>query len=340
MRSVTAKDYLGAVTLVAREGRTIEHQAYGWRDVAKTSRMERDAIFRIYSMTKSVTSVAVLILVEEGKLLLDDPIARYLPDFERVQVFAGGTADAPVLRAPARAITIRHLLAHTAGLAAGSDVPAELVELTRGTDLEQSPDLATFVARLSRWPLASDPGERFRYDGVNTEVLSRLIEVVGGEPFDRFLQRRILGPLHLSDTSFAVPMQQRHRIADLCTTDRNGRLVLSPEKTARHPGEPLRPYPSGAGGLYSTAADYARFAQMLLNGGELDGVSILSAKMLEHPDWEGQFGWSGAASTYYTVDRSDRLIAILMMQHLPQGLPRDPQKISGKFYNRVHQALH
>lgn len=380
VQSVIANgDYAGAVTLIARNGKVVAWRAHGHRDLAKAQPMERDSIFRIYSMTKTVASVAVLMLIEEGKLALDDPVGRFLPDFAGIQVFAGGRADAPQLRPAKRAITVRHLLTHTAGFATGGNSNTgddEAVKLFKRVDLHHSPDLKAYAEQVARLPLAVDPGERFAYDGVGIEVLGRLVEVVSGMPFDAFLQQRIFTPLKMQDTGFSVPRDQRPRIVDMLTTDADGKLVLTASRDAVHPGDMLNPYPSGAGGLYSTAGDYARFCQMLLNGGSLDGVSLLGRKtvelmMLNHlgdarvpagslREGEGfglggyvvqdvarrerhgsigQFGWSGAGSTYFTIDRQEKLMAILLMQHLPQGLPKDPPKISAKFYNTVYQAL-
>lgn len=373
---IDSGEYLGAVTLVARHGRIVDWRAFGHRDLARTSRMNADAIFRIYSMTKTITSVAVLMLMEEGRFALDDPIARYLPEFSNMAVFAGGTADAPLLRSATRTITIRHLLIHAAGFAVGGEDAAQAAEILAHADLDRAPDLAAYCGRLARQPLATDPGSRFNYDGVPIVVLSRLVEVTGGMPFDRFLQQRIFGPLAMIDTGFSVPDAKRGRIAEMTSTDSDGRLVLAPAYAGRHAGDPLNPYFSGAGGLYSTAADYLRFSQMLLNGGDLDGVSILGRKSVElmmtnqlaHLDpsvtefrpgegfglggsvvvdvarrgrlgSRGQFGWSGAAATYYMIDREEGFIAMLLMQHLPEGLPRDPPKISATFYNLVYQSL-
>ncbi len=375
-RSVTESgEYLGAVTLVARNGRIVDWRAYGLRDLSTKSSMMPDSIFRIYSMTKTVTSVAVLVLMEEGKLNLEDPVEKYLPAFKGIKVFVGGTADQPRLRAAARPLTIRHLLTHTGGFAT-SGKPAEAVKRFNRIDLHASPTLKDYANHVARQPLATDPGTRFNYDGVSIEVVSHLVEVVSGMTFDSFLQQRILTPLKMSDTGFSVPSEKRARIADMVTTNAGGGLEIASPRHATHPGEMLNPYPSGAGGLYSTAADYVRFCQMLLNGGSLDGVSILGRKSVElmmmnhlthldppvnqyskfegfglggyvvldvagrgRPGSVGQFGWSGAGSTYYTIDCQEKLIAILLMQHLPQGLAKDPPKISTRFYNFVYQSL-
>ena len=368
--------YLGAVTLISRNGRIVDWRTHGYRDLAKTTPMSRDSIFRIYSMTKTITSVAVLILMEEGKLGLEDPVGKFIPEFANIQVFSGGTADAPQLRAVKRPITIRHLLTHTGGFATHGAKGDEAVKRFNRVDLHQLPTLMAYTDYVAHQPLATDPGERFAYDGVSLVVLSRLVEVVSGMPFDAFLQQRILSPLGMKDTGFSVPQAKRGRVADMVTTTADGRLAIAATHDASHPGESLNPFPSGAGGLYSTAGDYLRFCQMLLNGGALDGVSILGRKsvdlmMMNHlthldppvtdfsmaegfglggyvvldvarrgrPGSVGQFGWSGAGSTYFTIDRQEKMIAILLMQHLPQGLPKDPPKISVSFYNFVYQSL-
>ncbi len=373
---IQSGDYLGAVTLISRNGKIVDWRTYGHRDLAKKMPMTRDSIFRIYSMTKTVTSVAILMLMEEGKLGLDDPVGKFIPAFANIQVFSGGTADAPQMRSIKRPITIRHLLTHTGGFATHGAKGDEAVKLFNRIDLHQSPTLNAYTDYVAHQPLATDPGERFAYDGVSLVVLSRLVEVVSGMPFDAFLQQKILSPLRMSDTGFSVPQAKRGRVADMVTTTADGRLAMAATHDASHPGESLNPYPSGAGGLYSTAGDYVRFCQMLLNGGSLEGVSILGRKTVElmmmnhlsHLDPPvnefsmaegfglggyvvldvarrgrlgsiGQFGWSGAGSTYYTIDRQEKLIAILLMQHLPQGFAKDPPKISVRFYDLVYQSL-
>jgi len=373
---VAAGEYLGAVTLISRNGKIVDWRTYGHRDLAKKVPMTRDSIFRIYSMTKTVASVAVLMLLEEGKLTLEDPVEKFIPEFAGLQVFAGGTAEAPQLRPPRRALTIRHLLTHSGGFATSGGKDDEAAKRFKRFDLHQSPTLKAYTDYVAQQALGADPGERFSYDGVSLEVLSRLVEVVSGMTFDAFLEKHILAPLKMRDTGFSVPTDKRARIADMVTTNIDGKLVIAATHSALHPGEPLNPYPSGAGGLYSTAGDYLRFCQMLLNGGSLDGVSILGRKtvdlmMLNHlgeasiplgslREGEGfglggyvvvdvarrgrlgsvgQFGWSGAGSTYFTIDRHEKLVAILLMQHLPQGLPKDPPKLSARFYNAVYQSL-
>lgn len=374
--ALTARgSYAGAVSLVARDGRIVDWRAHGHQDIARTTPMAPDSIFRIYSMTKPVTSVAVLLLMEEGKLALDEAVATFLPEFANLKIYAGGSAGAPVLRAPRQALTIRMLLTHTAGFAthgAADNVPRRLLERAR---LDASPDLAHYSRRVAQLPLADEPGQAFHYDGVQTHVLARLVEVVSGQPFAAFLQARIFDPLGMVDTGFVVPAASRSRIAQMTTTGADGTLV--PALTTKVAGEMPQRYPSGAGGLYSTAVDYLRFCQMLLDGGQLSGVRVLGrktvelmmsnhlAQFLDPPVTSfskaegfglggyvvldaarrgrlgsvGTFGWSGAGSTYFAIDPRERLVTILMLQHLPQGLPADPPKANVRFTNLVYQAL-
>ncbi|MFC4763159.1 serine hydrolase domain-containing protein [Dyella koreensis] len=378
MRKATdANSYLGGVTLLMRNGNVVDWQAYGYSDLARRVPMHKDAIFRIYSMTKTITSVAVMMLVEEGKLSLDDPLSRYLPGFAAPQVLAGGTAEAPQLRAATKVPTLHALLTHTAGYPAGLKGDEQAVKLMERVDPHGASDLRDFAARMSRVPLAADPDTRFGYDGASLELLARVVEVASGQSFESFLQQRIFTPLHMRDTGFSVPTAERGRVVDLTIMGKDGKLALASTESARHPGVPLNAYTSGAGGLYSTAADYARFAQMLLNGGSLDGQSLLKREtvalmmrnqltMLHPPvtqfsDAEGfgiggyvvldpvrrgqlgsvgQYGWSGAASTTYTIDPKEHLVAILLLQHVPrEDGGKDLPRISRPFYNLVYQAL-
>ena len=373
-----AKGYLGGVALVARNGRIIDYRAYGHQDLARKVPMQRDAIFRIYSMSKPLASLAVLALMEEGKLGLDDPLSRFLPEFADIQVVTGGSVDAPRIRKAARPITLRHLLTHTAGFAAGFEGDALAADLLDRADPHAALDLRDYAARAARLPLAADPGTRFGYEGANTELLSRVVEVASGQRFADFLQQRIFAPLRMGDTGFEVPPAQRHRVVDITTMGDDGRLRISDGPSAVTPGARLNAYDSGAGGLYSSAADYARFCQMLLDGGTLDGVSILGRKTVElmlgnhlagildppvnqysaaegfglggyvvldpvrrgQPGSIGQFGWAGAASTNFMIDPRERLLAILLLQHLPRPERKDDLPRIGRRYQAlVYQAL-
>lgn len=377
MEKSTAEDgYLGGVSMVMHAGRIVQQRAYGHRDLGRTAAMREDSIFRIYSMTKTVTSVAVLMLMEEGKLALDDPLADYLPEFQDMQVFAGGSADSPRLQPATRAITLRHLLTHTAGFATGGVGFGASVELLERAGLEQSGDLQQFTRKLAAVPLAVEPATHFRYDGTQLQVLGRVVEVVGGQPLDEFLEQRIFAPLGMDDTGFEVPAGDRHRIVDITRMSASGTLELDQGPSANAPGTMLNPYFSGAGGLYSTAPDFMRFCAMLLQGGGYDGHDLLGRKTVqsmmqnqlghldkpvtEFSDAEGfgfggsvlldpalrgrlgskgQFGWSGAASTYFTIDPAEDLVAILLLQHLPNGAANDLPRLSSRYYNLVYQAL-
>ncbi|WP_326538393.1 serine hydrolase domain-containing protein [Pseudorhodoferax sp.] len=369
--------HLGAVVLLARAGQVRHWQAHGRRDIGRREAMPPDAIFRIYSMSKPIASVALLMLLEEGRATLDDPVARFLPEFADLPLWAGGGVDSPLLRAPMRAPALRHLLTHSAGFALAGDDPARA--LLDRADPQGAADLADYARRVARAPLGAEPGARFVYDGVHTEVLCRVVEVIAGQPFGRFLQQRLFGPLGMVDTGFEVPAAQRGRIADLTVVGDGGRLVLAPpgrDRSAQAPGRRLRDYDSGAGGLYSTAADYLCFAQMLLDDGRWRGRRLLARHSVEamrrhhlaHLDpiaglgagegfglgvsvlldparrgrlgSPGSFGWPGAATTTFFVDPRERLVALLLMQHLPQGDgPGEPRRPATAFHNLVYQAL-
>ncbi len=372
-----AHGYLGGVAMIVRGGHVVHLQAYGHRDIGRQDPMRQDSIFRIYSMTKTVTSVALMMLVEEGKVSLDDPVERYLPAFAHMQVVAGGTAAAPQLRAAKTPVTLHELLTHTAGLPAGLPGDEVAGALQERADPHGASDLRGFTDRLAHAPLAADPGTRFGYDGAALETIARVIEVVSGQSFSAFLQQRILVPLRMQDTGFSVPAAQRGRVVDITRTGDDGALRLDDGPSARTPGAALNAYDSGAGGLYSTAGDYARFAQMLLDGGTFEGQTLLGRKTVElmlanhltmlnppvtqfsnaegfgiggyvvldparrgQPGSVGQFGWTGAASTYYMIDPREKLVAILMLQHLPRGDGKaDLPRVSRNFYALVYQAL-
>jgi CubicO group peptidase (beta-lactamase class C family) len=353
LREATRRDYLGAVALVAGEVAPATHYSAvlhaGHRDLARTRPQREDDLFAIFSLTKPITTAAMMLLVDEGRVDLDAPVARYLPEMARIR------AKQP--------ITVRHLLTHTAGF--GGD--KEELERKAGS-------LAQYVEVLSRLPLSYEPGTRFLYDSANSEVAARLVEVVSGERFGAFLQERLFAPLGMADTAFAVPEAKRDRLAAMTSTDATGNLVAWRTIDARRPGDSLRAWESGAGGLYSTVPDYYRFARMLLEGGTHEGRRILSSASVkammthqlasldppvsqygegfglggfvnldrpgrERPGSVGAWGWSGAAGTYFMIDPMERLVMILFTQHQPQGLPNDPKKLSFRFYNLVYQSL-
>lgn len=269
----------GFLVSVARGGRVAHLTTYGHRDLAAGLPVETDTLWRIYSMTKPVTAVAVLMLVEEGLLGLDDPIDRYLPEFADPRVHVSGSGDDVRTRPAAGPIRVRHLLTHTAGLtfAFYHDHPVDA--LYRAAGLESSvpsgADLAETIAVYASLPLQFEPGTRWNYS-VATNVLGRLIEVVSGRPLDAFFAERVLGPLGMTDTGFHLTPEQEPRLAELYgETDGGG---ITPV-----PGLPVRGRPrflSASGGLVSSAGDYHRFMELLRRGGELDGVRLLSPATL------------------------------------------------------------
>ena len=255
----------GAVMVVAR--------ADGPVHLATVGAVQADSIFRIFSMTKPVTSVAVLMLYEEGKFLLGDPVSRYLPEFSAPRVYVGDGQTRPATSV----LTIEHLLTHTAGLSYDDAAPG-VPGLYAEADLWNAPDLAEFSRRVAALPLAFEPGDHWHYSVAN-DVLGRLVEVVSGQPFDVFMRERIFVPLKMVDTGFYVPADQRDRLLTLYRKDGEGMRPAEP--TERRSFLDERAVPFGGGGLVSTAADYLRFARMLLRGGELDGVRLLAPKTVE-----------------------------------------------------------
>lgn len=342
----------GFITLLARNGRIVDWQASGFRDIERQLPMQRDTICRIYSMSKIVTSVGVLILLEEGRFSLEDPIANYLPELQGMQVAAGGTAEAPKLVAAKRPITIRQLLTHTSGLVYDFDAGDPLQGAYKRADLWSGPTLKEFIAKVGKLPLKHHPGEQYTY-GINTDVLGVLIERVSGLSFGTFLQQRIFGPLGMIDTGFDVPADKMPRLAKTYQNKTGGGFTEAEPILSTWP-EPGRGIESGGAGLFSTVDDYARFAQMLCNGGTLEGKRVLGRKTVElmtsnHlvllpesagvasrekgfglgvevsldpgrggvPASPGQFGWYGAATTYCQIDPKEQLVAIAFGQHLP-----------------------
>ena len=360
----------GAVGMVLRGGRVAYVEAWGMRDVEAGDPMEVDDLFRIYSMTKPITSVAVMMLWEEGHFFLNDPVGRYLPELagRPVARLSEATSEGDVPTEPARRpVTIRDLLRHTSGLTYGafSNTPVDRIYRERGI-LDQ-PTLEAMVEELGSIPLVYQPGTRWHYS-VSTDVLARLVEVVSGRPFDAFLEERIFDPLGMVDTGFYVPDSKHDRLTRIYGhMDAEGTLALGDTVSFREPTTFL----SGGGGLVSTARDYARFAQMLLNGGELDGVRILSPKTVDlmtvnhleegmptgflAPGWGfglgftvktelgpdgmpgsvGNYYWFGVGGTSFWVDPAEDLIGVFMIQIRPN---RDVT-FRQQFKRLVYQSL-
>jgi CubicO group peptidase (beta-lactamase class C family) len=348
-----AREIAGTVTLVARNGRVVYHEASGFRDLEQNAPMQRDTLFRIASQTKALTSVAVMMLVEDGRLLLTDPVAKYIPAFEKTTVLPPDESATPV---PARRrITIRDLLTHTAGVSYGGEL--RLAE--RYTDAgftawyfaDRPQPIGHWIEKLAALPFAAHPGERFVY-GYSTDILGHVIEKISSLSLEQFLQNRILQPLKMHDTHFFLPADKAARLATVYGRTKDV-LVRAPDG---HPGQghyvagPRVAFAGGAG-LISTASDYARFLQMLLNGGELDGVRLLSPRTValmtvnhigdryaaagrgfglgfETVDdlgasgrygSEGEFSWGGAYFSRYWVDPREKIVAVFLSQLLPSG---------------------
>ena len=266
----------GALTLIARHGKIGCFEVCGSRDVERGEAVELDTVFRIFSMTKPVTAVAALILVEEGVLRLDDPVSRFIPSFADLVVNRYGLEDRIDIDPAARVMTVYHLLTHTSGLTYGDGTRGAVSRLYEElrTDFEPADDpLAEIVDRLATIPLVFHPGDAWNY-GVSTDVLGRVIEVVGGVPLDVFMRARIFDPLDMIDTRFRLPRRELERFAALYgpETSRGLELMESPASSP-YVGE-VTTF-SGGAGLLSTARDYFRFAEMLRRGGTLDGIRVL-----------------------------------------------------------------
>lgn len=282
MQKLVADNKLpGVLTVVARRGRAAYADCVGYRDVAAKAPVTEDTLYRIYSMTKPITSTAIMMLYEEGRFQLDDPISRYLPMFKEMRVYAGGTAD-KYDTVPAKSqITFKQLLTHTSGLTYGfTGSPVSAIYQAAKFDFQTDEGtLWSMMERLAKLPLLAQPGTEWNYS-VSTDVLGALVETISGMSFDKFLKTRIFDPLGMKDTGFYVRADQRARFAaNYQKEDGGGMKLIDEPKTSRY----LKPEPlcSGGGGLVSTAGDYLRFCKMIAREGELDGVRILGRKTVE-----------------------------------------------------------
>ena len=270
----------GALTMLARRGEVFHFETYGVQDLESGVAVDENTIFRLYSMSKPITSVAVMMLYEEGHFSLDDPVGKFVPAFANMKVFDGMGETGMRLVNQHRPITIRHLLTHTSGLSYGlhKDTPIDaMYHEARIADADGT--LKEVMDRLGKIPLVNHPGTRWRYS-MSATVLGYLVEVVSGQPFDEFLRDRLFTPLGMDDTSFFVPEGKLHRLATAYVPSRGGGIASHEGSvTTRH----KRPHAmkSGGAGVVSTAPDYLRFCQMLLNGGELNGERILAPKTVQ-----------------------------------------------------------
>jgi CubicO group peptidase (beta-lactamase class C family) len=362
----------GAVALVLRDGQVVYERAVGWADREARRRMSTDAMFRIASQTKALTSVAIMMLVEEGKLALNNPVGRFLPSYARTRVMVDGTI------VPARrAITIRDLLTQTAGISYGSD--SAVAALYRAKKLgpaagyggwyitDRDEPVCATMDTLATLPFVRQPGDAWVY-GYATDILGCVVERVSGLSLDEFFRTRITGPLDMVDTHFFVPIPKTDRLVAVYASDTADRISRAPDGAlgqGHFVSGPRRNY-SGGAGLVSTARDYARLLQMLLNGGELDGVRILSPATVQlmttnqigtlYPQpglgfglgfsiverlgadntllSEGTYGWGGAYASQYRIDPAERVVLVFMLNQIPNR-----SDVASKFPTLVYQAL-
>ncbi len=340
----------GAVTLVARDGEIAHFEARGVSDLSSGKKMKKDTIFRIYSMTKPITTAAVMMLVEDKKISISDPISKFLPEFKNLVVYdkSGKHKQAK------NQITIADLMRHTSGLSYGF-VGGEVAFMYNIKNvLNRNASLEDMMKKVTKIPLQEEPGTVWRYS-IAIDVLGRLVEVVSGKSFRSFLQSEIFEPLGMEDTDFFVPKKKWDRFTNQNGRNGSGKLFIS-ESASKSQFKKMPKNESGGGGLCSTANDYFRFCQMILNGGEFNGKRLLKKETIdlmmsnhlppsiknigindnrlgigfgygfavrfEESDWgfggrEGECGWGGAASTHFWISQKDGLIAITLRNFMP-----------------------
>ena len=281
LRYIDAGRFPGTQLVVYRRGKVVHSAVQGFADIERKAPVRDDTIFRIYSMTKPLTSVAFMMLFEEGRVALDEPVHKYIPEWKNLGVFQAGIAPAFLTRPPSRPMQIVDLLRHTSGLTYGfqqrSNVDAAYREKKIG-EFEKAGTLQTMIDDLAKFPLEFSPGEAWNYS-VSTDVLGYLIGKISGKPFEQFLHERILDPLGMTDTGFFVPAAKAHRLAACYSADGKGGMTLQDDPTTSSFLSPPD-FISGGGGLCSTAADYLTFCRALLGGGELGGVRLIGPKTL------------------------------------------------------------
>jgi CubicO group peptidase (beta-lactamase class C family) len=367
---IEAEQLAGAVALVLRDGKAVHQRYIGLADRENSKPMNSQTIFRLASMTKAVTTAAVMMLYEEGRFLLNDPIDRFIPEFKDPRVALPSPEGEGYITVPAKSpIRIRHLLTHQAGLTYGDGVAAEAYKaagLQGWYFADKDESIGQCVRRLAGLPLHGHPGETWQY-GYATDVLGYLVEVVSGMPLDRFFEERIFRPLGMHDTHFFLPLEKADRLAPLYRLDEEGRLQLVERaEDSDYLHGPRRCF-SGGAGLLSTAGDYGRFLLMLLNEGELDAKRLLSPKSValmcanhlgDRYPWGntgfglgfwviedighygevgsvGAYGWGSAYYPVYWIDPEERLVGMLFAQLRPAaGLP-----LHDRFRSMVYHAI-
>jgi CubicO group peptidase (beta-lactamase class C family) len=363
----------GGVVLVARRGRLAYHQAFGHRDLESRSEMQRDDIFRIASQTKALVSVAIMILQEEGELLISDPVSKYLPAFAETTVAVPGEGDSYEVVPAERPITLRHLLTHTSGFGYGNGPGAELWKeggIQGWYFADRDEPVAATIERLAALPADAQPGESFVY-GYSTDILGAVVEVASGKPLDEFLRTRLFGPLGMNDSHFYLPRAKKDRLATVYSASSEG-LTRAPEPghmvgQGAYLDGPRKSF-SGGAGMLSTAGDYGRFLQMMLNGGTLDGVRILAPATVKlmtvnhvgekfawnrgtgfglgfsvvhdlgargQPGSVGEYGWGGAYHSSYWVDPEQELVVVYLTQIIPAGNLDDHGRLRALIYSAI-----
>jgi len=370
-RSIDSGWIAGAVGFIARDGKIVYNKAFGVTDPETKAPMQTDNIFRIASQTKAIVSIAVMMLFEEGKLLLDDPVSRYIPEFAHPVVLDQfNEKDTTYTTIPARReITIRDLLTHTSGIGyAGIGTPVMTAIYAKGGInggfASDKIRIGDNMKKLGKMPLFHQPGEKWTY-GLNVDVLGYLVEVLSGESLDQFLKQRIFEPLGMNDTWFYLPPEKQNRLVKVNSEDRNRHVISIPQDWVNYPllnGT----YFSGGAGLSSTTKDYATFLQMLLNNGVFNGKRLLARRTVElitsnqigelnrnrnkfglgfeiTTAWgqaelgvtEGSFSWGGYFGTNYWADPKERLVCLIFIQQVPLS----HGEIANKFKAMVYQAL-
>jgi len=363
----------GSMVLVARRGKIAYLHAFGQRDREANSPMPEDAIFRIASQTKALVSVGVMILQEQGKLLIGDAVGKYLPEFQKTTVAVPKKDGGYDVVDAKRPITIRHLLTHTAGIGYGEGIARDRWQAAKIQGwyfADRDEPVGATVSRMASLPFDAQPGERWVY-GYSTDILGTLIERVSGETLADFLAAQLFGPLGMNDTQFYLPPPKVARLAVVYSATESGKLERAPDPgtgvgQGAYVKGPRKSF-SGGAGILSTATDYARFLQMMLNGGELDGKRILSRKTVElmtvdHlvnkqveegggfglgfsvlKDWGargvpgsvGEFGWGGAYHSSYWVDPTKELVVVYFTQLLPARDLDDHDKLRTLVYQAI-----
>ena len=368
-RFVSESRLAGVTTLLARRGKLVNVNAFGKKDVRMSDPIQRDSIFRIYSMTKPVTGVAMMMLYEEGKWRLDDPVSRYIPEFAKLQVYTGDNPDGSMkLEDARRSMTMRELMTHSAGLGyvLNQTNPVDRL-IIKEQILNHAAPLQAMIDKLAKTPLMAQPGTRWYYS-IAVDVQGYLVEKISGQTFAEFLRTRIFDPLGMKDTGFYVPTAKLPRVARIHADAPNGSLAPPADNIDDFAVSPVGP--SGGGGLFSTADDYLRFAQMLLNGGEFGGTRYLSPRTVQmmrtnhlqaealktmrpgtgwgldfrvvmdaaaagEPTNDGTFDWYGIGGTWFWIDPLSDLVFVGMIQH--RGRAND--EIRALSRNLVYQAL-